>query len=495
MIIIIYFANERIGLQNSGIEYAEFDRAKLFRNHHVDFKFITIDYNPVYHAILPKFGISDTEFVNMYDYFQNTLSVVKQEIKPVTIDFGIDVELVEDSTGLFYTAMVDKYKMGKIIVDVNGNVQSVDYYDNYQHLYKRVKYDVRGFASLYQWYDAGKITTEEWLNSKGKVCIQKFNYYNRENEIYSTWKINNLIFNSISDVRKFFYEQLNKNDIFIIDRGSICEEELSTLSSAKLIYVIHSHHMGSANNPNELLYNNNYEWMLNNLNNWDYVIASTNKQVYDLQQRFPEYKDKFISIPVGYNSSLKPNKVSMSQRKQNSILITARVAPEKNIDKIIKAVSIAQKTIPDITLDIYGYIDSRNDNLAKKRIDKVLPEVNNVIFHGYSENLNSIRDNHQLYIVFSDMEGFNLALLEAQNHGIVGLTNNVEYGPTELICDTKNGYIVGYQDVNKLADKIVYLFQNKHILQELSDNAYQLSGRYSEENVWEHWKTLFKKLK
>ena len=66
----VYFINEGLGTSNSGIEHAEFDRARLFRRNQVDFKIVTSNYIPNLHSILPLFAISDNESMNMFDYLR-----------------------------------------------------------------------------------------------------------------------------------------------------------------------------------------------------------------------------------------------------------------------------------------------------------------------------------------------------------------------------------------------------------------------------------------
>ena len=65
------------------------------------------------------------------------------------------------------------------------------------------------------------------------------------------------------------------------------------------------------------------------------------------------------------------------------------------------------------------------------------------------------------------MEGFNLALMEAQSAGMVGITNDVYYGPNELIKDGINGYIVGYTDVEAFAQRMIELCQDEDKLQNM----------------------------
>lgn len=88
------------------------------------------------------------------------------------------------------------------------------------------------------------------------------------------------------------------------------------------------------------------------------------------------------------------------------------------------------------------------------------------------------------------MEGFNLAIMEAISHGVIGVTYDVNYGPNDIIQDGINGYIVDYGDYKALAERMIKIFKDKDLMQKLSTQAYESSNRYSDENVWKAWQKL-----
>lgn len=493
----VYFINEGLGTSNSGIEHAEFDRARLFRRHQVDFKIITSNYIPNLHSILPQFALSDSESINMFDYFQDALAISTNPMAIEDIDFGVDVELEKSDN--VYIALIHGHIVGRIHVNTNEHVQSVEYFDGVGNLYKVVTVDSRGFASLVQYYSPdNQIEVEQWLSVSGVPILEKTYALSRTNKKVETWKLGNNLFRNIQELRLHFYNQLNAEgrNMFIMDRANVSEWQLAKLDKpAYKVFMLHNHQSSDAQNPNAELLNDNYEWTFNNLDKWDAVISATPQQTRDIKARWGG--DNYYTIPVGVipDISFMNEPIPMSKRKPHSMLVTARIAPEKGIDKIIEAVAIARKTIPDITLDVYGYVDHGNDNLAMRRITEsleLLDDQNAVTLHGHTNDVHALHEQHQMYLIFSHMEGFNLALMEAQSAGMVGITNNVYYGPNELIQDGVNGYIVGYTDVKAFARKMIALCRNVDKLQELSDNAYRLSQRYSEDNVWQAWENVFK---
>lgn len=502
----IYFVNESINLQNSGIEHAEFDRADLFRKHHVDFKILTSVYLNKLHSVLPHFNIRDTESINLFDYFQDALTYAGPVKHLNDVDFGLDVDLKQDDKNpKLYTARATvnpNLFLGRLVVQDNDSdnpqIEHIEYFDMVGNLYKTEYYDIRGFKSLVQYYDpSGQLEAENWIKPDGTIAIIK-TYMRVRNKTIATWRIKNHQFQSLDNVRTYFYNCLNKQgkNMFILDRSNVSEWQLTHLDRpAYLAFILHNCHTASATDANEPLLNDNYEWDLYNLDRFNCVISATPKQTRDVKSRFGNTKAKFFTVPVGVVKDITLNDahIPMSERKHHSMLVTARIAPEKGIDNMIKALRIAQKTIPDLTLDVYGYIDHSNNDATIKAINKAKNALNDpstVTIHKHAEDVSELQKQYQLYLIYSRMEGFNLALMEAQSHGMPAITNDVNYGPNDLVVDGKNGYVVDYDNVEQYAKAIVKAFSDPDNLEQLSENAYKLSERFSEDSVWHAWQTV-----
>ncbi len=61
----------------------------------------------------------------------------------------------------------------------------------------------------------------------------------------------------------------------------------------------------------------------------------------------------------------------------------------------------------------------------------------------------------------------------------------LNYGPNELIVDGENGFVVPYEGIQEMADRLVELFTQEDKLQKMSTQSYELARRYSEENSLE----------
>ncbi|AYF93000.1 glycosyltransferase [Apilactobacillus bombintestini] len=510
-----FFLNSSFNAKNSGIEHAQLKRAQLFEKFNTDYKLVFRDWNPLLHLYLNAHGIADQHILNVFDYFQEARYVKPKTIHPRDIDFGIaHLTYKKDEQNHRVLVYNQNTLVGRINVfteeDTKPNiVKSVELFDGFSNLYCVDFYDYRGFKSLSQWYTPdNQVATQTWYTPAGRPAIENFMRLNGQQKLaesgYKTIDAHGTVrphLNKTSLLTEFLeainlkYFDTKQANIYVLDRGDFFEEILTDLNSPTYsVLHLHSSQAGDSQKADTSIMNNNYEYSLTDLNRYDAIVASTHKQNADVQARFHHQVDAF-TIPVGVLSAreLETTRVPMNKRRPHSMVITARVSPEKQIDKIITAMGMAKKQVPDINLNVYGYVDHSNNDAAIKRINAAIKKYDlqdAVTLHDYTLDVPSVQANAQVYPLASVMEGFNLALMEAQSNGDVGITFDTNYGPNELIVDQENGYVVKYDDTEALSKKMVELFTHDDLLQAMSDKAYELSQRYSSKQVWQKWQQL-----
>ena len=507
-----FFINTALNKQNSGIEHAQLQRFKVFKEHNVPCQLVYTAWNPQLDRWLSRFSLVAQDVLTLFDYYQGTQVVKNKLVTPTDIflaDFKTQFETDSQHQNC-YLVKQGTSLMGRIhwfggFTDDVKRVSMVERFDIYGNLYRVDEYDVRGFLSRSQYYTPdNKVYMYVWFDLKGRPVIsQTFSQNVKHETVAGVWEVvgrdgrHHYYQNYRTVVAKYLDDLNNQNwsvtepNYFVGDRMEGYEDALMQLTKPA-IKIAHFHNSHGADVHDEMhsLLNNYYEFDLYNNDRYDFYVAATHKQTNDVRKRFG-LGDRVVTIPVGLTETVP--RVSQRERKSHSVLVTARRAEEKQIDKIIEAVAKARVSIPDISLDVYGYRDSRNHDAAKKKIDAVIKKYNAgdyVSINDYNPDLDIARDQHQVYMVFSTMEGFNIALMEAQNHGEIGVVNDVNYGPNELVINGKNGYVVGYDDVDRAAERLVEIFKNADLAQELSDNAYKYSERYSSDSIFKAWQGL-----
>ncbi len=282
--------------------------------------------------------------------------------------------------------------------------------------------------------------------------------------------------------------------LVIIDRTTgIGQSILMNARKARIGIVIHADHFSeNYTNDNFILWNNYYEYAFSMNKHIDFYISATEEQNKLLKMQFEKYKEKKISvytIPVGSLNCLKQSKIG---RRPFSLITASRLANEKHVDWIVKAVISAKKEIPELSLDIFG------QGIEKSNIDKLIKENHacDYIKLMGQKDLSNIYENYEGYISASTSEGFGLTLMEAVGSGLPIIGFDVRYGNPTFIDDGKNGYLIPIQNlesenkkIEALSDKICELFSGKN-LEEFHKNSYEIAENYLTEVVQQKWRKL-----
>jgi glycosyltransferase involved in cell wall biosynthesis len=132
-------------------------------------------------------------------------------------------------------------------------------------------------------------------------------------------------------------------------------------------------------------------------------VTATEVQKKILAEQFMEVygaKPEIFAIPVG---SLKELKVpGESGRRKHSLITASRLATEKHVDWLVRAVKIARETVPDITLDIYGK-GGEEDKI--RDLIKELELEDSVRLMG-QHDMTDIYQDYEAYYSGSQSEGF-----------------------------------------------------------------------------------------
>ncbi len=174
------------------------------------------------------------------------------------------------------------------------------------------------------------------------------------------------------------------------------------------------------------------------------------------------------------------------------ILYAGRIAPEKQVDIIIKAMAEVIKEISEAMLVITGIGNAEND---LKKLAKNLGVENNIKFFGRVDD-----DVHgetfrasELFVVMSTAETQCLSMMKAMSSGIPVIGADAWALPSYIGRDEKLGFVVPIGDVEKLAEKILFLLQNPQIAETMGQEGISYVKQFSARGVAGQWQEVFKK--
>ena len=230
---------------------------------------------------------------------------------------------------------------------------------------------------------------------------------------------------------------------------------------------------------------NNY-YQCSKVRHFDVVVSLTKGDLVS----WTKYAKKVVVIPNPVTRF--PDSLPIAKYRYHRILAVGRLHKQKGFDLLIKAFSqIANKCI-DWKLDIFGSGDEK-DNLQSLINDYNLQ--GQVTIH---EATSSIYDEYlssDFLVLSSRYEGFCLVLLEALSCGLPCVAFRCKYGPEEIIVDGKNGLLAKDNDIEDLADKMLWMCEHSD---DCSGNmrlaARESVLRYRKDVVMPSWIELFDSL-
>ena len=95
-----------------------------------------------------------------------------------------------------------------------------------------------------------------------------------------------------------------------------------------------------------------------------------------------------------------------------------------------------------------------------------------------------------ILILTSRYEPFGLVIPEAMSCGIPVVSFEGD-GPSSIITEGYDGYVVKNRSVEQMADTICFLIENKSLRKQLGHNAVVTSQRYSIAEIMPKWKSFY----
>lgn len=160
----------------------------------------------------------------------------------------------------------------------------------------------------------------------------------------------------------------------------------------------------------------------------------------------------------------------------------------KGFSRLIDVWSIVHQRYPSWTLSIYGdgYL---RDELQTKINELSLTDV--IKLEGKVVDIKDAYLQSSLSLISSYEESFSMTLLEAQTCGLPAIAFDCPFGPSEIITDGVDGFLIPDGDIQAFANRVCLLIENENLRKEMGYNAFNNSGRFTEDKVMAQWIALF----
>ncbi len=231
-----------------------------------------------------------------------------------------------------------------------------------------------------------------------------------------------------------------------------------------------------------------------------FIKTATTKAKWRLMEKMARKFDRFVVLTDGNRRewpSLKNMQVianplpfasAQSFSQQNKIVIcVGKISYQKGQDLLAEAWRHIHAKYPDWQLHLYG-----KENIAFLDTQSL---KHNIHFFPPAKDIEQKYQEASIYVMSSRFEGFGMVLIEAMEFGLPCVSFDCDYGPSDIIKDGADGFLVDKENIAALAEKLVLLIENETLRTEMGRRAKENVKQYSPHTIVKQWDVLFKILK
>lgn len=206
------------------------------------------------------------------------------------------------------------------------------------------------------------------------------------------------------------------------------------------------------------------------------VIAQTQK-AKDIYQKM--YRNDNIVVIGNPIRELSPNN---GVEREKIVLSIGRLINTKHYDRLIDVFS--QINAPDWKLVIIGgdALKLHNSEKYRQQVER-LGLQERVILTGTLKNVDEYLHKSSIFVFPSSSEGFPNVVGEAMAAGLPVVSYDCVAGPSDMIEDGENGYLVPMFDDMMMKERIVFLMEHEEERKRMGGNAKQSIRRFDKDEV------------
>lgn len=176
--------------------------------------------------------------------------------------------------------------------------------------------------------------------------------------------------------------------------------------------------------------------------------------------------------------------------KENIILTIGRLISTKHHDRLIDIFSRINDSTWKLVIVGDNALKQNNYDKLAKQIDK-LGLKDRIILCGFQKNIDQFYCKAKIFAFTSSSEGFPNVIGEAMSAGLPVVAYDCVAGPSEMIEDGKNGFLIPLFDDKMFEEKLRYLMTHEEEAKKMGEYARESIKRFSVEVIAEKfYKTL-----
>jgi len=207
-----------------------------------------------------------------------------------------------------------------------------------------------------------------------------------------------------------------------------------------------------------------------------------------------------------YENVISPDKILIIQNPISETLQSKRSLHRKEGKKnyILNVGSFKQGKAQDLLISAFANIPNEGWELIfvgegpkKSRFLQLAHDLkiaDKTSFEGQQSDIHTYYKNATIFVFTSEHEGFPNALMEALFFGIPSISTDCPYGPSDLITDGENGFLIPVGNRKKLEKQMMKLMGDVDLQHQFSEKAILSTKKFEMELIAGQWKQQINKL-
>ena len=213
----------------------------------------------------------------------------------------------------------------------------------------------------------------------------------------------------------------------------------------------------------------------------DFIVALTEGDANEWRKVHPHV----VVIP----NIVHLNDGAVSTLENKRVIWVGRFDYQKRPLEMVRIWEKIQPQFPDWQLHIYGEGEQRQE-----LEDKVRSLGMNIKIHQPTEFIFDCYRESSILVSTSLFEPFGLVIPEAMSCGLPVVVFDCPYGPSGIVTDGEDGFLIPNRDIRLFVEKVCLLMENESLRLKLGKAGSASSRQYDASNIIPQWKQLFEEL-
>lgn len=162
-------------------------------------------------------------------------------------------------------------------------------------------------------------------------------------------------------------------------------------------------------------------------------------------------------------------------------LFVGRIIKDKGILEYIEAAKKVKHKYPNARVQIVGYFDTNPTAIQKEDIQKYIDD-GTIEYLGETDDVRPFLEKCSVFVLPSYHEGTPKSVLEAMATGRPIITTDAP-GCRETVIDGVNGFLVPVKNSNMLAEKMIWMIENKDKSIKMGEKSYEICKKKFDVNL------------